>query len=281
MNALLYAINEINSQIPFEILQAAFTIDEQPTTVNLTTLDDKILRKCLRKRILVDANIVGGIELIIPLGNVPPAYYENNYTIYQIPPELTMNREIISALSITALPANSGFNSTSLDSSGFGTPNGGNSAYSNNFNPLMAVANRIGDSAAIGGVMHNAHLELVGFNTVLVYASYRTIAHLGMRVVIENENNLNNIQPRSYKNLGMLCVLGTKAYIYNKLIIAINSGYLSGGQDLGMFKSIIDNYSSAEEDYNTFLREIWSPVAYMNDVTRYNRHLASMIAPDL
>lgn len=281
MNALMYAMSEIGAQIPAEILQAAFTIDEQPTTVNLTTLDDKILRKCLRKRVLVDANIVGGIETIIPLNNIPPAYYENNYTVYQIPPELTMDKEIISALSITALPANAGFNNGALDGSAYGYPNGGNGVYGSSFNPLTSIANRIGDSAAIGGMVHNAHLELVGYNTVLVYAHYRTLAYMGMRVVLENESNLNNIQPRSFKNLSMLCVLGVKAYIYNKLIIAINNGYLSGGQDLGMFKSIIDGYSSAEEDYRTYLREVWAGVAYMNDTTRYNRLLGSMISPDL
>lgn len=278
MNALMYAINEVNAQIPYEILHAAFTIDEQPTTVNLTTLDDKILRKCLRKRVLVDANIVGGIETVIPLSTVPPSYWEQNYTIYQIPPELTMEKEIISALSLTALPVNGGFNSGSLDGSIYG--NGGG-AYGDSFNPLTSVANRIGDSAAIGGVVHNAHIEIVGYNTVLIYAHYRTLAYMGLRVVLENETNMNNIQPRSYKNLGMLCTLGVKAYIYNKLIIAINNGYLSGGQDLGMFKSIVDSYSSAEEDYRTFLREVWAGVAFMNDTTRYNRFLSGMISPDL
>ena len=281
MNALMYALQECHFQIPEEILQAAFNIDEQSTTINLTSLDDKILRKCVRKRVLLDANIVGGMEVIVPLNNITPLYYENNYTVYQIPPELTMNREIVSVLSLTSLPVVSGFNGTSSNDGGFGTGNGGNSSYGGGFNPIMAVANRIGDSAAISGIMHEAHLELVGFNTVLVYAHYRTIAYLALRVVVENESNLNNIQPRSYKNLSMLCVLGVKAYIYNKLSIAINSGYLSGGQDLGMFKNIIDSYSSAEEDYRVYLREVWAGVAYMNDTTRYNRLLGSLISPDL
>lgn len=145
----------------------------------------------------------------------------------------------------------------------------------------MSVANRIGDAASISGIIHNAHLEIVGYNSILVYAHFRVLAYLGIRVVLENENNLNNIQPRSYKDFATLCTLAVMAYIYNKLIIPLNSGYLSGGQELGVFKSIVEGYSSSDEDYETFLKEVWTPVAFMNDTTRYNRLLSSMIAPDL
>ena len=81
MNALIYAINEITHVIPHELLQAAFTIDDSPETVNLNTVDDKILRKLLRKRVLIDMNITGGIETIIPLNSVQQSFYEYFYTI--------------------------------------------------------------------------------------------------------------------------------------------------------------------------------------------------------
>lgn len=159
----------------------------------------------------------------------------------------------------------------------------GTSALSghNSFNPVMGVADRIGNAAASTGVLSNAHLEIVAYNTILVYAHYRTLANFGVRVVVENDSNLNNLQPRSYKNFSRLCVLGVKAYLYNKLIIAINSGYLSGGQELGMFKSILENYASAEEEYATYLREVWASVAFMNDNTRHSRYLMGMLNPSL
>jgi hypothetical protein len=281
VNALIYAVNEVKSQIPFELIHAGLMIDETDVTSNLTTLDDKLLRKVIRKRILLDANIVGGVETIIPLNNVPPSYSEYYFTVYQIPPELTMNREIISALNIVSVPVNGFYG----NSGGFGNQVGNGSPGSfGNFglqNPVMGVADRIGNAAAPTGNVSNANLEIVAYNTVLVYANYRNLASFGMRVVLENETNLNNIQPRSYKTLGMLCTLGTKAYLYNKLIIAINSGQLSGGQDLGTFRSILESYSSAEEEYRTYLREIWAPTAFINDNVRYSRFLGSMICPNL
>lgn len=276
MNAIMYAINEVSNQIPHELLHAGLTIDETPETINMTSLDDKILRKILKKRILLDANIIGGIETIIPLNNIQPSYTEYFYTIYNIPPELTMNKEIISVLGISYMPGN-GF----LGGTGGYNSNPTSMIDGGQFNAITNVANRIGNAASMNGILNNAHIEIVSYNTILVYANYRTIANYGLRVLLENDSNLNNIQPRSYKNFSFLVVLGVKAYLYNKLIIPINSGYLASGQDLGMFKSILESYSDAEEQYRTYLREVWAPTAYMNDVIRYNRYLSSMISPNI
>lgn len=275
MNAIIYAVNEINRSIPHELINVGMLFDEQEITANLTSLDDKLVTKVIRSRVLLDANIIGGVETIIPLRNIAPNFAERFFTVYRIPDELTMNRQIVSALSLSYLPVNASPGQLGA----FYGNNGFMNLNSNN--PLNAVANRVGNSASSTGVMSNAHLELVAYNTILVYANYRAITNFGVRVVLENDNNMSNIQPRSFKNFGMLCVLAAKAYLYNKLIIPINSGMLAGGQDLGMFKSMLENYSSAEEEYRVFLKEIWGAVAFMNDTTRYNRYLGSMLSPGL
>ena len=279
MNALIYAINEIQNKIPLEILQAGMNIDEQEATINLSSLGDKIMRKVIKKRVLLDANIVGGIETTIGLNNISPSFSEYFYTVYQIPAELTNNKEIISALSISFMPANGYFGQVGGAYAGSGMNS--NQAYGSGFNPVMNVADRIGNAASSSGALTNAHLEIVAYNTVLVYAHYRSLANFGLRVILENDSNLNNISPRSYKNFSILCVLAVKMYIYNKLIIALNNGYLSGGQDLGIFRQKIEAFESAEQDYEEFLKNVWAVTAFMNDTTRYNRFLGSMIAPDL
>lgn len=280
MSALLYMVNEIKAQIPYEILHAGLYLDEPEVLANLTTLDDKLLTKIIRRRVFMDMNIVGGMELIVPLNNIPPLYYEDFYTIYRIDKKLTYERDIVSALGLSSMPVNIGYGSSMPSTAGTAYPYsaGGNN---NEFNPINSVAARIGDSHSLAGAIHNAHLELVGPNTVLVNQHYRVLAHMGIRCIVENENNLNNIQPRSWKNLSYLGVLATKAYLYNKLIVAVNSGYLSGGQELGIFKSLIENMDGAEEEYRTYLKEVWGSVAYMNDTGRYSRLLSSMLAPDL
>lgn len=281
MNAIIYAINEISHTIPIELLQAGLTIEETPETVNINSLDDKILRKILKKRVLLDANIVGGIQSIIPLNNIAPSFFEHFFTVYQIPSELTHNKEILSALSLAFMPANGFFGQVGGHYGSSGLFNNSSFSGFNTFNPVMNVADRIGNAASSTGVLVNSHIEIVAYNTLLIYAHFRTLANFGVRVVLENDSNLNNIQTRSHKTFSKICVLATKAYIYNKLIIPINSGYLSGGQELGMFKTILESYSDAEEQYLESLKNEWAPTAYINDNTRYNRYIASMISPDL
>lgn len=280
MNAIMYCINEIKHSIPFEVLHAGMTLDEDPQLYELSSLEDKILNKVIKKRVLLAANVVGGIETIIPLGNIRPSITEGMYTVYHVPSELTMDKEIMSALSLSYLPT-AGFMGIS---GGFG---GSNMTYNPNSpgrgmnTATMNVASRISSSVNSSAILSSAHLELVARNTVAVYAHYQTLANYGMRVVLQNDENFNNIQPRSYQALSKLTVLATKAYLYNKLIIPINSGYLSGGQDLGMFKSILEGYADAQESYEIYLREIWGQVAFMNDTTRHHNFIAGMLSPNL
>lgn len=280
MNALLYCVNEIKQNIPYEILHAGMTIEEDEYLYGLCTLEEKILNKVFRKRVLLAANVVGGIETIIPIGGLHPTFTEPMYTVYHVPPELTFGKEIMSALSLSFIPT-AGFMGVS---GGFG---GNNMSYSPNspaqYNntATMNVASRIAGSVTSSGILSSAHLELVSRNTIAVYAHYRTLSNYGIRVVLENNENLSNIQPRSYQSLSKLGVLATKAYIYNKLIVPLNSGMLSGGQELGVFKSIVEEYREAEEQYQVFLKEVWGKVAFMNDTTRYSNFITSMLAPDL
>jgi hypothetical protein len=280
MNALDYAINEVKNKIPYELLYAGVTYGDDPQIVNLSSVEDKLLQKVIRKRVLLMCNVIGGIEILVPINQLYPSFYEKMYTVYQIPPELIMNKTIVSALHLSYVPG-SGFMGNQGGYSGVGSvySPGGADMFSNN--PLINAAGRIGSAAAMSGVLTNAHLEIVAHNTIAVYANYRSLTNFGILVVLENDSKLSNLQPRSYNALGRLCELATKAYIYNKLIVPVNSGYLSGGQDLGVFKSILESFSSAEEDYQTYIQEVWGKVMFLNDTTRTNRFLSSMIAPDL
>lgn len=272
MSTLLYAVSEIKAQIPFDILKLATYIDEPPELANLTTVEDKLIKKVLRKRVLVDANMSGGMEVIVPLTTLTFVRQDHYYAIYQIDREYTMGRNIISALGIAPLPSMTG-----LPYSGIGS----NTVYGCRENPLMAVANRIGSAAAPDVSPHTAHIEVIGPNTILVNSYFNTNSNLGLRCIIENDEDLNNIQPRSRKAFSYLCVLATKAYIYNRLIVPISSGQLQFGQELGVVKDIVSSYESAEEDYRTYLKEVWAKVAYMNDVGRYNKLVRSMLSPGL
>lgn len=280
MNAIEYALNEISHQIPQDLLYAAMVFEEDHQIVALTSTLDKVRNKVINKRVLLATNMIGGMELLLPLQTMNMSFYDNLYTVYEVPPEPRMFRDIVSALHLSYLP-NSGFFAygggmpgTQL---GFGPMGPAQIGQS----PLLSAAGRVSASVASPGVISNAHLEIVAPNCIAVYANYRTLGNVGIRVVVENENNLNNLSPRSYQHFSTLCVLATKAYIYNRLRVAINQGYLASGQELGVFVQILDSYADANEQYETYLREQWGAVAYMNDTTRYNNFLSGLIAPNL
>jgi len=275
-NIINYILNEIRQSIPYEILHAGFTIDDTPETININSLDDKILRKLLRKRVFMDLNIIGGIEMLIPINNLNPSFTEYGYTIYNIPNELTGNKEIISVLSLSSMNILGLPGSVGLASGYYSTTTGSMAG-----NSITNIARRIGNSVAPETYITNAHTEIVGYNTILIYANFRLLYNYALRVLVENDNNLNNIQPRSFKNIALLSILAVKYYIYNKLIIPLNNGYLASGQELGIIKNIIENYEEANEQYNILLKEVIGAILFMNDTTRYNRFLNSMIAPDI
>lgn len=269
-SAKIYILNEIKNQIPYEILNAAFTIDEDPNISTITTLEEKIDTKVLKQRVYIDLNIFGGVENVIPINGLMPTYRDRLNVVYKIPPQATANKEIISVLSLTYLPYVNYYN--------LSYPHVDTLNYNN---PVTSVTDRVYSASNPSLIINNAHTELIGYNTVLIRSPYQIYSNFALRVVLANDENLNNISPRSYKVVANLSVYATKAYIYNKLIIPINSGYLASGQDLGVFKSIIESYSDAYEAYNTYLKEVVGAVMFMNDTTRYNRFLSSMIAPDL
>lgn len=280
MNALDYAVNEVRNKIPYEILYTGMTYGEDPQILNLSSLEDKVIHRIIKKRVLLMCNVIGGIQTMVPINQLYPSIYDTMYTVYAVPPELVMNKEIVSALSLSYMPG-SGFTGSAVGYGGVGHLSSLTDPSFYSANPVVNVTSRIGAAASTSGVLSNAHLEIVAYNTIAVYANYRTLGNFGITVMLENDSNLGNLQPRSYNHLGRLCELATKAYIYNKLIVPLNSGYLSGGQDLGVFRSIIESYSTAEEDYQTFITEVWGKVMYHNDTHRTNRLIASMIAPDL
>lgn len=236
------------------------------------SLDEQILNKVIRQRVLYDCNIVGGQTIIVSLENLRPTYVDTYTLIFEIPAELLMHRSLISVLSIGYLPYASSYNSLGV---GMGTVNPGS------MSDLMSAAQRVGDSMSDIPPISNASVELIGYNTILVRDQLRVTNAYQLRCVVGNEENMNNINPRSFLNFCQLCTFAVKSYIYNNLIVKIDNAYLTGGQELGSIKQLVESYSDAEENYMTYLREVWQAVAYMNNDIDHDRFIRLQISPGL
>lgn len=230
------------------------------------------MTKVIKPRVLVDANLVGGQMAIIPLEGLPAKYMDTYSVVFEVPLDRTAGREIVSVLSIGYLPQVNSFNSMG---NGIGTIN------PNSMSDLMSAAQRVADSHSNIPLISNATCDLVGYNTVLVRDQIRVTSAYQIRCILANELNLNNINPRSYLAFTELCVLAVKAYIYNRLLIAMDQAYLSGGQELGAMRTYVESLSDAAEMYRTHLREVWQKTAFMNDVPSYDRFIKLQISPGI
>lgn len=271
MNIFKKVINDIQFSIPQEILKIAFQ-DTNNWRQAPVSIDEMIMMKVLRHRVLIDANLVGGEMTLIPLNDIQPIYLDTYSTVYGIPLTKTLYKKIISVLSVSYMP-------NIYSNSNMG--NGVGMVQPANMNDVSSAAQRLVNSHSNMPPISTAYIELVGENTVLIRNEMRIPQAYILRCILANDDNLNNIHIRSFPNFSKLCQLAVKSYIYNTLIIKIGSVYLQGGQELGYIKDYIDTLSDSEEMYNTYLNEVWRPTAFMNDTHSYTRFLKMMTNPGI
>lgn len=273
MNAIGYALGYIKSNIYSEVLRLTFMEEGTNWYGAPVPLDDHILRKVIRPRVMTDMNIVGGQQILVDLSDLRPLYTDTNAIVYKIPLTKTNNREILSVLSIGYLAYPSGFN-TMATLPGVVSPM--------SVNDLEAAASRVGNSHGSAPPVATASVELDGSpNTIIIRDSQRLYSTYQLRCRIVNDERLNNINPASYLDFAELCCLAVKNYIRLKLTILIDQGYISGGSEIGVIKSYVESLSEADVNYLTFLRERWMKVAFQNDKTTMSRFIRMQMHPGI
>lgn len=264
MSAISKALDEIKFTIPMQVLQVAFQEENYSWRRMPISLDEQILNRILRPRVLVDCNLVGGITVMVPLDGITPSFRDNFSSVYEVPKELTQNRSIVSVLSVGYMPYANAFNSTGM---GYGNVSPGS------MNEITSAAQRVSDSVSGVPPISNAQVSLIGENTILLRDQYRVTSAYILRCILSNDENMNNISTRSWHAFSKLCQLAVKSFIYNTMLVKIDQAYLQGGQELGAFKSYVETLSDAEEMYQTHLREVWQVTSFINDTYSYDRFI--------
>ena len=264
MLALKKAVEEVRWQIPPEILKVVFMSRIQNWRSTASSLDEQIMLNVIRPRVLMDANIVGGTEINVPLEGLQAQIVDNYMAVYNIPKSRTQGRSIMSVSSISY----ASMSATSLIAA--------SQAFSVcSQTPVLAAGQALFDSVNTIPNISSARVSLIGENVILVQDTAVPMAYGFITCTIANDENLNNIQMRSILNFADLCVLAVKAYIYNEYRIKIDQGFISGGQEIGAFKDIIEEYRDANQMYRDYLRNTWQKVAYMNDRVKMTRRIRS------
>lgn len=262
MNAINYTLSQLRFGIPLQVLNLAFL--ESSSAVNkVLSLDEMIMSKVIRPRVLVDANVVGGVMLRVDLAECKLTAVSNREIVIDVPKTVTGGRSIMSALSLVS-------NFMVLTQ----LPNIGES-------PLLSAGGNMMNNLSTENIIQTARLEVIGDNVILVQEPTTSLVPGILRCMIENNTNLENINPRSFPKFYELCLLAVKSYIYNHLKIKVDQGFLYGGHELGAITEVIDSYADAEQMYKDYLATTWKKVAFLNDADSKNRFIKSMISNTL
>lgn len=260
MLALKKAVDEIKWSIPRDILNEVFIPKSFSIRNTPVGLDEQILSLVIRPRVMVDADLVGGTEAFVNLEGVPAQRLDAYLTVYNIPKDRTQGRSItavtsvsfLSASMITSVPGFQLFNPCTVS-------------------PMLQAGQAVFDAMNSVPVTSTAKVRLVGENTILIQDSMPPAGHGFVRCTIANEENLGNIQMRYVPLFAEMCVEACKAFIYNEYIITMDRGVLSGGQELGKFREIVENYADANQIYRDMVKQKWQKAAFMNDREKMTR----------
>jgi hypothetical protein len=273
MSAIRKAIAELHYRIPRALLEKAF-IDRQTTwgVLSRSNIDEQIMTLVVKPRVLVDCNLVGGIQVLIPLAGLSFQQPDAQTTVVHIPKSRTQGRSIMSVLHVAYL--------SPLQVAGIngGVSGGWGSSYDTADNSA-AMSNAFGMMAALDKipVVSTAAARLVAENTVMIRDVVSVPSNAFVRCIVSNDDELSDIQPKSYPAFCKLVEHAVKSYIYNTLVIEIDVGELRGGFNIGIFKGILEKYEEAEQNYQDYLLNNWQAVAFMNDETTYRRYLRLLI----
>lgn len=266
MNAITKALFDISARIPKEILIEVFAPKTYLFRNSVIDYEEQIKNLVIRSRVMVDCDLVGGTEVFIPLSGCPSEAIDNDRltAVYHIPKSKTQGRTITSVLSLSYVL---GSNSTAAGA-----------LFRNcSISDTLVAGKAMFDAASTIPVPSTARVQLIGENTVMVKDTSYQPGQGILRCTLASDENFSHLQIKSYPAFSKLCELATKAYIYNNYAIKLDTAKLVGGQELGRFKEIVDSYSDAEEMYQTYLKETFQKVLFMNDREKYERFTKLMI----
>lgn len=265
MNPITYALGNLKFHISKEILNIAFKEYQTLISSNVTSIHEIITNEIIRKKVLVDCNIVSCEEVDIFLDKCDVRHiYEQNETVIKVPKELTGNRSIIDPLSLVL--------NTYIAGNGMLT--GGTSNQLGNLQKLTAA--HTGPD-----VIQTSKMQMIGENTILVQSSTALFSNGILRVSIENSSNLDNIGSRFNLVFSKLVTQCIKMFIYNDMLVKLNEGYLYGGHELSVVNEIINGWSDYESMYYETLTKEWSKCQFLNSEKAMTSYIGMMLGSNM
>ncbi len=263
VTAINILLNEMYFTIPREIINLAFTQNNNYRNPS-TSVDDEITTEVLRKRVIVDLNLASQETVNIPLQFCETIYRDISKVAYFIPKTLTNGRSIISVHNTLSNFYMNGDISMVGQSEVEGSS-------------ILGSALTLRNNLDSVNISQTARIDLIGENTILIDEGLISDMSVSVTVVLENDSNLNNINPRAFKVLAEGFVLAVKAHIYTNTIVTLNKGMVYAGHELSIIKDIIDEYKEANQEYNEWFRTKWKKAAFTQNDKAMEKYVSMML----
>ena len=254
--SMQYVLSHIFENIPEQILELTFKSRQFNTT-----LEQRIISKVIEGPVLLDTNLVGGKPRVIimnaawqmPLNHIESygilgAGIESSY--YIVPPEAREHRNISSVLSISSY-AGGAFNGSGVNFNGAG-------GFGNTANGLLGemlgthtLANR--------AIMPQVTLE--GTNIIRFYPELITDG-VAVRVMLEHDSEFLNMNTSGIYALRKFCLCAVQRHIVKELIVPIDETEVVAGMEIGIVKTLIQQYQQEAEKYDELLIKLKSAMHY-------------------
>lgn len=259
MNAILFALNQcIATAIPREVLERAFYDVKQYNNLDTRDLFHHLQDQVIYKFMFPAMNVVGGTRMVIGLGDIQPEVRDRFTRIYRIPKSLTQGRSIICAMGIS-----------------YGAfLNVGNMNYPQGSSQMLGAAEQLVNSVSGPQINSTDQVSLIGDNVIMVRDAIQMYGGVNLECFVEHDKTLANLNPRSYQVFTELVILAVKAYIYNKLIIQMDMGFIHAGRELGVMRDVITGYADSHEMFMEKMRTDWPRINYLNDFETHRKHIA-------
>jgi len=244
-----FILRKITRGIPKGILDLAF-LRRHPLGGIPESVEFRIRREIIDNWVLPDCDFKAGVEKVISISGLPMTTIDGRMLV-TIPYKKTFGRSITSVLSI---------------SDGYSTTDGGVNGLAEVIAGLLPM-----------NIPSSNDVVLEGNNTISIPDGY-SFGNPHIRCILTNDAGFANISPRSMNVVAELCVLATKAYIYNHLVLHVAENAIINGIPVSKFAEILDRYADMDELYEETFKLKWTKVAAQQDPVTRRKHI-NMIMP--
>ena len=265
-NALNFAMQEVCSTIPPEILEVALRTYNYKHHEN-ATLSVFLMKEIIEGRVLNHCNLSGGQVKTFPMR---PEYLEKvnldhkgfagddgPYSFFRIPPEVRENRPITAILAVQ-YPVNTFASNSGVSDLSFGV--GGLSLTDQVYEVLNSYTLSTPRNHPIGILKAGDLIE--------ISPSQYTFQPWLVTVRIAYDKSFQNLSNHAVPILANLVVLATKQWVWTNCTIGIDRAVQESGCDIGTFRATVDEYRDAGQLFQEELIK-WRGTTNMDDKVRH------------